>query len=175
MKAPYKNAIRSKAMIRKAMLTLLNKKQLSDISVTDIVKLANINRGTFYNHYNNPLEILEEIKNELIQKLSELLASSKTPNSIDDLLDVFNEYFLKNEKDYKTIVKSIPYSFVENIKYSFIQEVSKIDLGKTSIISVYFAVNGLIGLYMDYLKENLPFNSQDIITMSKEFVHKLFL
>ena len=92
MKAKYKNAIRSKMLIRNALITLLNKKPLSDISVTDIVKFADINRGTFYNHYSNPLDILEEIKNELMEKLSVVLKNSKNTSSIDDLLDIINSY-----------------------------------------------------------------------------------
>ena len=175
MKAKYKNAIRSKMLIRNALITLLNKKPLSDISVTDIVKFADTNRGTFYNHYSNPLDILEEIKNELMEKLSVVLKNSKNTSSIDDLLDIINSYFLENEKDYKIIVNAIPYSVVEKIKHNFIEEITKIDLNGTSLVTVHFAVNGLVGLYLDYLKDNVPFSYQEVIKSSKEIIHKLFL
>ena len=65
MKATYRNSIRSKELIRKAIITLLDQeKSISEISVSDIVKVANINRGTFYNHYNNVIEVIDEIENE---------------------------------------------------------------------------------------------------------------
>lgn len=59
MKATYRNSVRSKELIRSALITLLEKKQdITNITVSDIVKTANINRGTFYNHYNNLIKVI---------------------------------------------------------------------------------------------------------------------
>ena len=174
MKAPYKNAIRSRKLLREALISLLSKKQISDISVTEIVELAGINRGTFYNHYNNPLDILDEIREELTEKLSLVLSTISKNSNIDELLDKINEYFLENEEDYRVIVKAIPYSAVEKMKHNFIEEITKINLHGISPVSIYFVVNGLIGLYLDYLKNNLPFTYSDIIKSTKTIVHKLF-
>ena len=127
MKAPYKNAIRSKMLIRNAMITLLNKKSLSEISVSDIVKVASINRGTFYNHYSNPTEILKEIQDELMEKLSQGLKNLTKAEGIDELIDVITDHFLKNEKDYKIIINAIPMSLVDNIKKEFIEKINKIN------------------------------------------------
>ena len=61
MKKEYRNKIRSKQLIRNAVIELLDKKgNLSSITVSDVVEKANINRGTFYNHYNNVMEVIEE-------------------------------------------------------------------------------------------------------------------
>ena len=62
MKATYKNALRSKQLIRQALIALLDKKgSMSEVTVSDICHEANINRGTFYNHYGNTTDVLEEI------------------------------------------------------------------------------------------------------------------
>ncbi len=59
MKATYRNSVKSKKLIRSALITLLEKKQeITNITVSDIVKTANINRGTFYNHYNNLIKVI---------------------------------------------------------------------------------------------------------------------
>lgn len=50
-KAEYKSAIRSRRMIQRALVELLQEKELDKITVTDIVTRADINRGTFYAHY----------------------------------------------------------------------------------------------------------------------------
>ena len=50
-KAEYKNAVRSRKMIQRALVALLQEKELDKITVTDIVTRADINRGTFYAHY----------------------------------------------------------------------------------------------------------------------------
>lgn len=47
-RAEYRSAIRSRRMIREAYTVLLKEKDLSKITVTDIVNRADINRATFY-------------------------------------------------------------------------------------------------------------------------------
>ena len=83
--------------------------------------------------------------------------SALTPQETDELIELLKKmkneisiifishklYFLENEKDYKIIVNAIPYSVVEKIKHNFIEEITKIDLNGTSLVTVHFAVNGL--------------------------------
>lgn len=52
-KAEYRSSLRSKKLIINALVDLLDEKPLDKITVTDIVKKADINRGTFYAHYEN--------------------------------------------------------------------------------------------------------------------------
>ena len=47
---------------------LSEKKEINKISVTELVKRADINRGTFYTHYNDIYEVAEDFSNELIDK-----------------------------------------------------------------------------------------------------------
>ena len=47
-------------LMNQALLALLEKKDLEFISVTEITKKAGVNRSTFYLHYENIYELLEE-------------------------------------------------------------------------------------------------------------------
>jgi AcrR family transcriptional regulator len=67
-KAEYKSAIRSRRLIRQAFIELMNEKEIDNITVTDIVKRADINRGTFYAHYKYTRAVIEQIKNDTIEK-----------------------------------------------------------------------------------------------------------
>lgn len=51
MRTEYRNATRSKLLIKKAFIDLLKEKPASKVTVTDIILEANISRGTFYAHY----------------------------------------------------------------------------------------------------------------------------
>ena len=61
----------TKKAIRESFLDLLEKKPLEKISVTEICKNADINRGTFYSHYSDPFELKESIEQELIDVFTE--------------------------------------------------------------------------------------------------------
>ncbi len=72
-KAEYRSAKRSRKMIREAFLTLLKSKPETKITVTDIVNLADINRTTFYAHYPDVRGVVEEIENDVIDKMMIIL------------------------------------------------------------------------------------------------------
>ena len=170
MKAPYRNSIRSKKLIREAMIQLLNKKSLTDITVSDIVKTANINRGTFYNHYGNPIDVLEEIKEELMQKLSTTLKISKEKKDVDSFLSIVLEHFKKNELEYRKIIDAIPMSVIDKMKQEFIKEIAQLKPGIDNL-SLYLIVNGIAGLYIDYLKNNITFSYSELESTLKEFIN----
>lgn len=63
---------KSTKALKNALITLMEKKDFKKISITDIVQLADLNRGTFYKHY----ETKEELLNELIDDVMEDLVQS---------------------------------------------------------------------------------------------------
>lgn len=65
--AKFKN---TSAKMNKALMTLLETKDFTDITIMDICKLADVNRSTFYAHYDNTYELLKEAKENLIKNFS---------------------------------------------------------------------------------------------------------
>ena len=64
---------RTKARLRQAMTQLLLEKDLSSITVRELTDLADVNRGTFYTHYKDIYDMLEQLENETFSELEELL------------------------------------------------------------------------------------------------------
>ena len=62
---------KSKAALKEALLTLMQTKDFKKISITDIVRLADLNRGTFYKHFQYKEELLEEIIDDVMKGLTE--------------------------------------------------------------------------------------------------------
>ena len=70
MKSPKKTDRRvkyTKQAIRDSFLKLLSEKPIEKISVTEICREAEINRGTFYSHYNDPYDLRDSLVEELIE------------------------------------------------------------------------------------------------------------
>ena len=57
----------TKQAIRDGFLKLLSRKPIEKISVTEICREADINRGTFYSHYNDPYDLRERLVGELVE------------------------------------------------------------------------------------------------------------
>lgn len=58
----------TKKMIRDAFLKLLAAKPVRRITVRELCESAGINRGTFYAHYLDVYDLLEQIENELLEE-----------------------------------------------------------------------------------------------------------
>ena len=91
---------KTKKLIRTTFAQLIKEKDgLDNITVSELVRRADINRGTFYNHYDSIYDIAEEFESEIIQTLVE---DNKPLNSLDDIFT----YLKKNEKTYRLFLSS---------------------------------------------------------------------
>ncbi|WP_028776745.1 TetR/AcrR family transcriptional regulator [Shimazuella kribbensis] len=68
--------IKSKTALKEALLLLMQKKDFNQITITEIVRHADLNRGTFYKHYPFKEELLDEIMDDVIK---DLIASYREP------------------------------------------------------------------------------------------------
>lgn len=62
----------TKKFIREALIELLKEKYLSQISIAELCRKADINRNTFYCHYTYPEDVLHEMEEEFIHDLQTL-------------------------------------------------------------------------------------------------------
>lgn len=60
---------KTKAAIKKAFLELRRKKPIEKITVTELSRLAEINKATFYLHYSDIYSLAEEIEDEVIDDI----------------------------------------------------------------------------------------------------------
>ncbi len=71
--------IRTKKLLKDALFELLNEKPIEKITPTELCRKATINRNTFYSHYNSTSDLLDDIENELFNKVDDSINSSSTP------------------------------------------------------------------------------------------------
>ena len=63
----------TKQLIRKAFMELLREKPIHSISIRELCGLAGINRGTFYAHYKDIYDLLEQIEEEMTRDIERAL------------------------------------------------------------------------------------------------------
>ncbi len=56
-----KRITKTKSILKKTIISLLDRMPFEKVSVTDICKSANISRITFYNHYNDKYGLIDDI------------------------------------------------------------------------------------------------------------------
>ncbi|MBE7083305.1 MAG: TetR/AcrR family transcriptional regulator [Clostridiales bacterium] len=112
-------------LMNQALISLLEKKDIEFITVTEITKKAGVNRSTFYLHYENIYELLEET----IRNINEKFINSfniKVPlkiNSPEDAFLITNDFlvpylnFCKENKKILQIVNRKPQLFQNKESY----------------------------------------------------------
>lgn len=83
-KKEYRSSIRSRRMIREAFQQLLQEKKLEEITVTEIVNRADLNRSTFYAHYPDIQGVVEEIQEEIVSRNIALIQQMRYQDLLKD-------------------------------------------------------------------------------------------
>ena len=172
-KAEYRSAIRSRRLIRQAYTALLREKDLSKITVTDIVKRADINRATFYAHYPDVRGVTEEIENEIIAKMLDMLKEFEFKDFFRNPAPLLLELSRSLEEDadfYRILIKANGSEiFMEKLKKCFTDYMlndSDIpeDMRHSKMVSLrvcYFA-GGIVNLYKQWFRGDLDCSLNDI-------------
>ena len=91
--------------ISKVFITLLQTKEITEISVTDICKLAKINRSTFYVNYLDIYDLADKIGQDLEQDVFSLYQEERDTNhNSNNFLKLF-KHIKDNQIFYKTYFK----------------------------------------------------------------------
>jgi len=177
--------IRTKNEIKQAFFSLLSEKNFEAITVRDITERANINRGTFYLHYVDKYNLLEQYENEIFEKFNVILDEGaqldlnitqfkhqRLPIMIQ-ILQVFYE-----EADFLKLILG-PHGdpfFHEKMRQFFVRYfntylINRIDKSKLRFpieLTLAYNSNALLGVIMYWLQHDMQQSPEEIATMLVE-------
>lgn len=181
-KKEYKSAIRSRKLIMNALANLLLTKPLDKITVTDIVKKADINRGTFYAHYKDIPDVVHSLVEQTFSRIKvEVL---DVPQSIREIPHAFlksiKELFESNLDFFKKVMTSNDSSVLEEqlvklmVDY-FIQHEDKFSSTNHEkyILTIRFCAGGLLNLYRNWFLGNIPFSLDELTFQAESIINDI--
>jgi len=123
----------TKMVLKESLLKLMEEKPIGKIQIKEICELADVNRGTFYTHYNDQYDLLKQIQDEFATEVMELVDKRRS-NTIDaqemltKLLSYISEQrplcklLFNTNGDYELLINklmNLSYdSFIDNLKQS---------------------------------------------------------
>ena len=168
--------VKTKENIRKAFLQLIQSKEFHKITVTELANIANIDRKTFYLHYNSIGDILKEFEAELASKAMILLKAHKNFD-MTFFLQGLNKIMMEDIGLYHRISETTSYSFLQTeckdilkntIKESFYDK-TDMTARKFNVYAEYIA-SGIIGIYTDWLRSNSRTSLEELTDTAKDAV-----
>lgn len=172
-KAEYRSAIRSRRMIKQAFLSLIKEKDISKITVTELVERADLNRATFYAHYPDIYGVLEEYEDEAIQFMLSVLHEFEYNSFFQNPTPVLLKINRQLEEDldfYRIMIASkASDSFLEKLKNIFVEYMSQDESVPAHIRSsvqfemrLHFFAGGIINMYKQWFSGRLKGSLNDI-------------
>ena len=172
-KKEYRSSVRSKKLIREAFRQLLMEKALEKITVTDIVKRADINRSTFYAHYPDVKGLVEEIEAEIIYKVEGVMSSFSNSDVFENPASIIESIHISLEEEalYKVLAASdylghfystFKNIFIEVLKSSpYISDEIK-EQPKFNMRAIFF-VGGILDVYQKWFMGEIDCTFNEIL------------
>lgn len=164
----------TKKEIRKAFIDLLNSKGFENLTVSDIARISEINRGTFYLHYVDKYDLMEKLEMDVIYDLKQLMVSDTDTSAVnlDSPLDLvpYSQivkalYYIKNDFDFISAIsgKGGDHNFPTLVKdvlretvQANIEQVDSLHFSKKGISEDYaieILLSGIIAIIMLWIRK----------------------
>ncbi len=173
------------SLMNQALLSLLEKKDIDFITITEITRKAGVNRSTFYLHYDNIYELLQEtlenLNKEFISSFENIVSLNvKSANNAFLLKEEYlipylkfckkNYHILKlvyqkpqlfgNEKVYKKIY--------DTILYPAISQFLKDETQKIYVLE--FFTQGVVGIIRKWIELDCKTEMEEVVNIIKNCV-----
>jgi len=163
----------SKILLKNALMDLLSEKgSVTKISVRELCERADLNRSTFYAHYSEPKELLEEVEAELLDATREHLQKIGAENDIGAhrYLLSFLIYIKENDKPFRTLLIDAgdPEFRSKFMQQSIIQFVENLNISfpKDQEQYIYsYILNGSTGVILQWMRSDYSIDENALVDL----------
>ncbi len=174
------SSVKTRSLIKKTFAELINeKKQLDKITVTELVKRAQLTRSTFYTHYDNIYDVAHDYQ---LQTIELLCSEDLKLFSKKDILNYFDNIIMclkDNETTYKLLLAA-------DESLLFLEKLNKIASKKVYDalnincndryleLNVSFLMNGILVEILKYFRNESSYSLDEILLNMKNWFEKIF-
>lgn len=163
----------SKLLFKNALMDLLKEKgSVAKISVRELCDRAELNRSTFYAHYNEPNDLLMEIETELLDATEEHLKKIGEENDAGahKYISSFLQYIKQNNKQFRTLLidSADPEFRSRFMQQSIIQFVENLRIELPKELEQYifsYILNGSTGIIIQWIRSDYAVNENEIVNL----------
>ena len=152
--------IKTKKAIRQAFTELMSRKQLEEITVSDVAAEAMINRKTFYAHYASIYDIISEIEDEIVNSFQQMLAGKRFEDILKSPYSLFRDLNQTINNNIDLYGRLLTLTGTSNLVHKIIQMI-RVQVGRTYKdefpvepmtldMAVYFLLSGLLAVFTEW-------------------------
>ncbi len=171
---------RTQNNLKKALLSLLQTKNINEISIRELAELADINRGTFYLHYRDPYDLLRQLSEQFLAELQQLTEDNSHIGTYQSLCRLY--HFIQTNHELLHILlgvngdilfqNSLEKMLIKNILEQEMNTSSKNDY-RTFEYYTTFAVSGWVAVIRSWLDNGMKESPEEIALMTMHITGQL--
>lgn len=177
-KSVDRRVLKTKRAIRNAFAKLMVEKDINDITIMELANTADINRKTFYNYYTGVFQLVDELEDDILNKLQSTLKETDIIESIKEPLKLFlilneaiglNDPFLRNMLQSEKV--SSFFNKFEDQMISLIRDEVARQMHTDPVATEYvihFILAGEISVYKAWFKSDKNFPVEKLSEMINE-------
>ncbi|WP_352399127.1 TetR/AcrR family transcriptional regulator C-terminal domain-containing protein [Anaerotignum sp.] len=176
---------RTKNMMRDALMDLMDEMSFGEITAKDITSRADLNRATFYLHYNNVFELLDELENEVAGDFSQMLYKVEVKLGEDweyPMIGQICDYIVENQRLCRCLLLNprsdrFARKLTEIMKGKGMQVKEEMGLefdpNKEEYIHQFIAC-GAMGMVKQWLLEGMPMSKEEMTDLAMTLIRPIF-
>ncbi|WP_238883439.1 TetR/AcrR family transcriptional regulator [Clostridium sp. YIM B02551] len=182
---------KTKKLLEDALIKLMIEKGFDKISIKDLTEEADINRGTFYLHYKDKYDLLEQKEDEFLKEFAKLAESisEKYPRDFkllskkENLLQVFNFVYtyIKQNSDFMKVLLGangdlnfqmklknfIESMLIKNVEVEFVGEIKLKYIGAV-------AASAQLGIIQKWLRTGMEESPEELAVFVSDVVYTIY-
>lgn len=169
----------TKRLMKDALLELLEQTDLSSVSVTAVCNAADVHRSTFYKYYSCPSDLLQEIEQEVLDRIPAPMMEQNQHGEKNTLMAMtdFLDYVKGNEQVFRILFsESVNSGFasrlVELLSSRYFTEMEEENALSSRYLRLYI-ISGVVGMLREWMNDGFPGSSRKIAEMMRAFSVKL--
>ena len=168
---------KTKELIKKTFAELMEeKKEIRSITVTELVKRADLSRGAFYSHYDSIYQVIDEFQEEILTKVFDDTTKIRTKEDVCSYFDSVFQFLDDHKKIYtKLLTSEDSILFLNRLNKKICTMLTQLlDTKENNTLKISFFTDGAMHLLIKYFRKQTEESLFTIRDFVKEMAILLF-
>lgn len=170
---------KTRTQLKQGLAKLMQAKNINEITVKELVEAVDINRSTFYLHYSDIYNLMEEIENEVLMEIQNII--KEHPMGVENNTFTFMEAIFFVMDDNRDICRALLgdsgdatfiYKIRQIIQDNSMQLLESLfpDIKEKLHYKFSFCMSGCMGIVNEWLYKDKPETPQEIAKLAFQMV-----
>lgn len=173
---------RTRRLLKESLLELMKQRNFSEISARDVTDNADMNRSTFYLHYTDTVQLLQNVERDMLEEAQRLIDThireSVTDRTVRHLFEPVLDFVVEHREICTILLENNDVSqFTEHLQQLIQRNGAEVirawfrpkDDQQVSYL-LGFITYGLIGLIQEWFQGNMELPKEKLLTTAEFLV-----